>query len=338
MSDARLAVQFAGALVTLQDSGRVGHLRYGVAASGPMDRVAFAAANAALGNPSGTTAVEISLGGVILECKSGAVTVAVAGGEFSVEHAGSKTSSWTVLTLAQGERLSVRVGRSGSWAYLAFAGDIVANKWLGHTATHSTSGFGGGAVVTDQELVVEQAEVRAEREGQIEQPGFLSHNGRMRVVMGPQDNWFRAEAITAFKNNRYCLTDSYDRMGVRLQGEHLPLDSALSIPSEPIVRGSVQVSGEGVPTILLADHQTTGGYPKIATVISADTNVLVQLRSRDEIEFEAITPLAAIDIVRKFSQDLSDYLAKVSVPRGNLQQRLMQENLISGVVNSIDGC
>ncbi len=334
MSDATLAVHFAGALVTLQDGGRPGHLRYGVAASGPMDRVAFAAANAALGNIANKTAIEVSLGGLIVECKSASITLAIAGGDFMIEHAGAKTNGWTILTLREGERLSVRVGSAGSWAYIAFAGNVVANEWLGHAATHSTSGFGGGAIQTGQKIVVEHAEIREDREGQIEQPDFIPSGMRMRVVMGPQDRWFRTEAIEAFKNSRYSLTNNYDRMGVRLEGEHLALDAALSIPSEPIVRGSVQVSGEGVPTILLADHHTTGGYPKIATVISADINVLVQKRCGQEVAFDAISSEEAVKIARQFSQDVSDYLDSVSVPRGNLQQRLMQQNLISGVVGS----
>ena len=243
MSEATLAVHFAGALVTLQDGGRIGHLRYGVAASGPMDRVAFAAANAVLGNAADKTAIEVSLGGLIVECKSGSVTLAIAGGDFMIEHAGAKSNGWMVLTLAEGERLSVRVGSAGSWAYIAFAGDVVANEWLGHTATHSTSGFGGGAIQTGQQIVVERADIREDREGPIERPDFVPDGMRMRVVMGPQDKWFRTEAIEAFKNSRYSLTNNYDRMGVRLDGEHLALDAALSIPSEPIVRGSVQVSG-----------------------------------------------------------------------------------------------
>ncbi|MEE9335196.1 MAG: biotin-dependent carboxyltransferase family protein [Granulosicoccaceae bacterium] len=336
MSDATLAVHFAGALVTLQDGGRLGHLRYGVAASGPMDRVAFAAANAALGNVANKTAIEVSLGGLIVECKSGALTLAIAGGDFMIEHAGAKTNGWTVLTLREGERLSVRVGSAGSWAYIAFAGDVVAKEWLGQTATHSTTGFGGGAIQTGQQLVVEHADIREDREGLIEQPDFLPGGVRIRVVMGPQDMWFRTEAIAVFKNTRYKLTNNYDRMGVRLEGEHLALDAALSIPSEPIVRGSVQVTGEGVPTVLLADHHTTGGYPKIATVISTDINVLVQKRSGQEISFEAIPSEVAVKIARQFAQDVACYLAKVSIPRGNLQQRLMQQNLISGAVGLDD--
>ena len=143
MSDAEFAVSFAGPLVTFQDGGRPGNLRYGVSASGPMDRLAFEAAHAALGKPSAQTAIEISLGGLILQCKSGAVTVAITGGDFVVEHAGTKAGSWTILTIQKGERLTIRAGKSGSWAYLAFAGEVQTKEWLGSRATHSTSGFGG---------------------------------------------------------------------------------------------------------------------------------------------------------------------------------------------------
>ena len=333
MRDAHLHVQFAGPLVTIQDAGRPGHLRYGVAASGPMDRIAFAASNAALGNPPGATAIEISLGGLSLECRSGDVTVAVAGGDFGVEHAGAKMSGWSVFTLHQGETLNVRAGNSGSWTYLAFAGQLQADTWLGHTATHSTSGFGGGSLSAGQDLMVHMADVREDREGDIERPDLFAEREAFKVVLGPQDQWFQEEAIETFLGTEYHLTDSYDRMGVRLDGGKLPLKDALSIPSEPIIRGSVQVSGEGVPTILLADHQTTGGYPKIATMVSMDTDRLTQLRSRQSLRFRSVSASDALHEKRAFNQRLADYLARISVSHGTLLERLMRENLISGVVS-----
>ncbi|MFD0916621.1 biotin-dependent carboxyltransferase family protein [Pseudahrensia aquimaris] len=329
MGAARLSVQFAGPLVTIQDGGRVGNLRYGVTASGPMDRTSFAAANAALGNPTDQTCIEISLGGLVVECKEGAVSLAIAGGDFIIDHGGAKTSGWTVLTLQPGEKLAIRGGASGSWAYLALAGGLVATEWLGHTATLSTSGFGGGALQAGQELVVENAEQRLEREGAIALPQFDDDRSTFRVVMGPQDGWFPSAAITAFLEETFQVTDSYDRMGMRLAGPVLSPDGALSIPSEPIIRGSVQVSGEGVATVLLADHQTTGGYPKIATVISADLDRLTQRRSREDIRFEAITPSEAVTLVRARHTALRDYLSTIAEPRGSLAQRLMSQNLIT---------
>jgi len=331
MPNATLSVAFAGPLITVQDAGRPGNMRFGVSASGPMDRLAFDAANAALGNAAGQSAIEVSLGGVILQCREGDVTVAITGGDFVVAHDGSETRSWTVLTLGKGERLAVRAGRAGSWAYIAFAGTLEATEWLGSRATHSTSGFGGGAVHTGQSLIVSDATTREDRLGDIEPPDFLA-TGPIRVVTGPQDQHFADDTVAQLLSSTFKITDAYDRMGMRLNGPSLQLNGALSIPSEPIVRGSVQVSGDGVPTVLLADHQTTGGYPKIATVISSDIGRLVQSRAGDTVHFAAISSQQAITEARAFAGRTADYLTHIAVPRGTLEQRLMRENLIHGCI------
>ncbi|WP_342070002.1 biotin-dependent carboxyltransferase family protein [Yoonia algicola] len=329
MASAKFSVSFAGPLVTFQDAGRPGNMRYGVAASGPMDRLAFAAAHAALGNKPGLNAIEISLGGLMLQCTEGAVTLAITGGDFVVEHAGQKTSSWTILTLRKGEKLAIRAGKAGSWAYLAFAGDLASETWLGSQATHASSGFGGGVVQSGQALNVADAAVREERVGEIAHPEFIS-DGAMRVVMGPQDQYFTAGATEHLLNEQFAVSDAYDRMGMRLNGPALEMERALSIPSEPIVRGSIQVSGDGVPTVLLADHQTTGGYPKIATVISCDTDRLTQLRAGDKIRFASVSTQQGIAAARDYAQQKAQYFDQISIARGTLAQRLMRENLIHG--------
>jgi len=331
MAEAAFTVGFAGPLVTVQDAGRPGHMRFGVPASGPMDRLAFDAANAALGNDSGQTAIEISLGGLILQCTQGPVTVAIAGGDFTVQLGSQKTRSWTVLTVQKGERLSITAGQAGSWAYLAVAGRIMAPAWLGGQATHSTSGFGGGALQTGQTITLFDASVREDRLGDIHQPDFQA-SGPIRVVTGPQDQHFAPETVARFLSDSFTVSDAYDRMGMRLKGPELPLTGALSIPSEPIVRGSVQVSGDGVPTVLLADHQTTGGYPKIATVISPDIDRLAQYRAGQSLRCVAITSAQAVAEARSHALSKADYLAEVSVARGTLAQRLMRENLNHGCV------
>lgn len=331
MADSEFSVLFAGPLVTVQDAGRPGNMRYGVSASGPMDRLAYDAANAALGNAPGATVIEISLGGLMLQCKEGAITVAITGGEFVVEHEGQKTGSWTILTISKGERLAIRAGQAGSWAYLAFAGTLASNDWLGSQATHSTSGFGGGALHTGDTLLVTDAAIRDDRLGQTLKPDFTAA-GPFRVVTGPQDQHFADGVVERFVTNAYKVTDAFDRMGMRLAGPELDLDGALSIPSEPIVRGSVQVSGDGVPTVLLADHQTTGGYPKIATVISCDTDRLVQFRAGQTLRFTSISSQQAIDDVRDYSTQKAQFLREIAIPRGSFEQRLMRENLIHGCV------
>ena len=330
MSDVDFSISFAGPLVTFQDIGRPGNMRYGVSASGPMDIVSFEAANAVLGNETKQTAIEISLGGLILQCHEGSITLAITGGDFLIEYQGQKISSWTVLTLQKGERLSVRAGKSGSWAYLAFSGKLNVKDWLNSSSTHSTSGFGGGVLKTGQKFTLTDASNQANRIGPILKPNFNT-NDLIHAVLGPQDQYFMNTAIKIFSDSIFKVSDNYDRMGMQLTGPKLELKSALSIPSEPVVKGSIQVSGDGIPTILLADHQTTGGYPKIATVISSDINRLVQLRSNQNVEFILINSNEALQKTRKFLDMKEKYLQKISTSRGTLEQRLMSENLIGGV-------
>ena len=330
MSDVEFSISFAGPLVTFQDIGRPGNMRYGVSASGPMDIVSFEAANAVLGNETKQTAIEISLGGLILQCHEGSITLAITGGDFLIEYQGQKISSWTVLTIQKGERLSVRAGKSGSWAYLAFSGKLNVKDWLNSSSTHSTSGFGGGILKTGQKFTLTDASNQANRIGPILKPNFNT-NDLIHAVLGPQDQYFMNTAIKIFSDSIFKVSDNYDRMGMQLTGPKLELKSALSIPSEPVVKGSIQVSGDGIPTILLADHQTTGGYPKIATVISSDINRLVQLRSNQNVEFILINSNEALQKTRKFLDMKEKYLQKISTSRGTLEQRLMSENLIGGV-------
>ena len=330
MSDVEFSISYAGPLVTFQDIGRPGNMRYGVSASGPMDIVSFEAANAVLGNETKQTAIEISLGGLILQCHEGSITLAITGGDFLIEYQGQKISSWTVLTIQKGERLSIRAGKSGSWAYLAFSGKLNVKDWLKSNSTHSTSGFGGGVLKTGQKFTLTDASNQANRIGPILKPSFNT-NDLIHAVLGPQDQYFMNTAIEIFSDSIFKVSDNYDRMGMQLTGPKLELKSALSIPSEPVVKGSIQVSGDGIPTILLADHQTTGGYPKIATVISSDINRLVQFRSNQSVEFKLISSNEALQKTRKLLDKKEKYLQKISISKGTLEQRLMSENLIGGV-------
>ncbi len=332
MGEARLTLRRCGPLVSYQDGGRFGMARFGVPASGPMDRLAHAAAQKALGCPAGATAIEISMGGLELVCESGEVSCSVTGGQFQVVHSGALTQSWCVRTLRAGDVLAVRPGRWGSWAYLAFAGELICEQWAGHTATHWPSGFGGGRLSVGAEIVVRTPRVAEELEGSLPVPDFAGARAVARVVLGPQTAQFEAASIDAYLRESFAVTTAYDRMGMRLAGPTLSLKNALSIPSEPVVRGSVQVGGDGVASVLLADHQTTGGYPKIATVLSSDIDGLAQLRAQDQLRFQAVDAGAAIGLVRAHARATSQYLQQVGIPRGNLPDRLMLQNLISGMV------
>ena len=296
---ALLTVAFAGPHVTVQDGGRPGLARFGVPRSGAMDRLALAAANLAVGNAPEAAAIEVSLGGLQLDCVDGPVSFAVAGGGFIVEHGGQKGGSWQVATLQPGERLVIRRGPWGAWCYLAFAGGLVTKPWLGSAATHSQSGFGGGRVVTGDELSVDAPRFVATQA--LPCPAFARPLTQIAATLGPQDRFFAPDQIAALEGAIWRLSGAYDRMGVRLTGPLLPPDAPLDMPSEPVARGSVQVAGDGVATVLLADHQTTGGYPKLATVLDADLDRFAQLRPGDAFRFRLLAADAALSHARMIS-------------------------------------
>lgn len=330
MTEATLRIKACGPLVSYQDGGRPGMLRFGVPASGPMDRLAHAAAHVALGNPEGSTAIEISTGGLELVCEAGEVTCSIAGGDFQVLHSDARTQSWCVRTLRAGDSLAIRPGRWGSWSYLAFCGELVSKQWAGKTATHSTSGLGGGILAAGAAVRLRNTRVSEEREGDLLIPDFAYARKSARVVRGPQTEAFAAGSEALLLGHDFAVTPAYDRMGMRLSGPKFALSDALAIPSEPIVRGSIQVAGDGVASILLADHQTTGGYPKIATIVSADLDWVSQLRARDSVRFCAVEASDAVLMMRSEASLRRQYLKQVAGQQGDLQTRLMRENLISG--------
>jgi allophanate hydrolase subunit 2 len=205
-------------------------------------------------------------------------------------------------------------------------------QWAGSTATHVSSGLGGGLLQAGAAIQVQDARVCADREGDLPVPAFARLQHGARVVLGPQTAQFMPQATTALLEARFSVTAASDRMGMRLDGPGLVLRDALSIPSEPILHGSIQVGGDGVASILLADHQTTGGYPKIATIVSADLDAVSQLRPGDGLRFQALGAAQAVRVARSHAQARRQYLEAVAMPRGALADRLMRENLISGVV------
>lgn len=310
---ARLDILQAGPHVTFQDAGRPGLMRFGVPASGAMDRKALVIANTALGNPPGATGVEVSFGGLSLLCQDGPVGVAIAGGGFIATRNDTRLGSWTTLTLRPQDRLVIRPGPWGSWCCVAFAGSVQSPTWLKSASTHAASGLGGGRLLAGQQITVTDTHPTDERA--IPCPVWARPRHRINVTLGPQDALFTPEVIEAFLSSPFRLTGAFDRMGMRLSGPPLVPEAALGIPSQPVTRGAVQVAGDGVATVLLADHQTTGGYPKIATILDDDTDALAQLRPGEHLVFTAITPARAIQLARQRDAAFQHWLAALQKAR-----------------------
>ncbi len=308
MTTARLRIDRASPHVTVQDAGRPGLMRFGVTRSGPMDPLAFAAANLSLGNPPDAPGLEIPVSGLALTCLAGALRIAVTGGGFGVAVNGHAVPAWCTATLEAGTSLQIRPGLWGSWAYLALAGQLRADRWLGSASTHGPLGLGGGRLRQGDILMVDDPRAGESITCPITCPVFARPRRDYRVVIGPQDRFFDAATIAQLSQQSFRLSDAYDRMGVRLSGPLLKPTADLSMPSEGIVRGSIQVSGDGLATVLLVDHQTTGGYPKIATMISPDVDRFVQLRSRATIRFSVVSAVEAIGLTRTARQAQARYL------------------------------
>lgn len=322
---ARIVFEAAGPLTTIQDAGRTGVMRYGVPPSGPVDRLAFAAAMAVTGMPDGW-AFELSHGGCTIACHEGEIGFAVCGGGFLAEIDGDEGKAWRQDVLRAGQRLRIRAG-AGNWAYLAFAGSCAAPRWLGSSATHASSGLGGGAITAGAAFEFCAARPLAPRT----LPLPPESRDAIAVVLGPQDRHFPAKAIEHLAQTSFTATARFDRMGRVLSGPPLK-PTSISMPSEPALRGCLQADGEGGLTVLLADHQTTSGYPKIATVIGSDIDRLAQLPSGEPIRFEVIDSRHALDRSRRSATVNKAWLHDMSRP-GLLEERLWLNNLVDGFID-----
>jgi biotin-dependent carboxylase-like uncharacterized protein len=332
MNPIRLSVEQAGPLTTYQDSGRPGMMRFGVPLSGPVDRLALAAANVALGNAPGATAIEISGGGLTLVGGAAPLAFALVGGEFTAAIDGTNVGSHIAATLPAGARLTIRDGCAGNWACLALAGHITAPAWLGSTATHALAGLGGGRIAAGDTITVETESPRFDTP--IPLPPPPPADGPIRVVIGPQERYFDPGALDLLAKGPWRIGAAFDRMGIVLDGPAL-VPMSLAMLSDPLVRGTLQVNGSGTATVLLADHQSTGGYPRIATIISADVDRLAQLRPGTPVSFMAVSVGEAIAAARRRRAAIADFLDIVANP-ASLDDRLRHSNLIGGVINASD--
>jgi antagonist of KipI len=280
-----------GLFTTVQDLGREGFGPIGVSASGAADAVSLRVGNRLLGNAEGAAGLEMTLlGGAFLFPDD--ATMALTGSNFAATLDGAPVEMWTALKVRGGQTLRVGATRSGARSYLSVRGGIEVELFLGSASTHILSCLGGceGRALRKGDLLKigdAQGSVRprrlSRRAREELQPGKI-----LRVTPGPQSDWFNQAAQKLFYTEKYRVTEDANRMGLRLEGTPIASPSRGEMISEGVALGAVQVPESGKPIILFVEQQTTGGYPKIANVISADFHSLAQLRPRDEIQFERV--------------------------------------------------
>ena len=341
---AGLKVRVPGLHTTVQDIGRPGYQAIGVPMSGALDGMSLWLANALVGNPSGAPALEVLINGPTLEVAADTVRVALAGAGASLVVGAEKTriEAGQSVTLPRGEIVEVVVGRQSASCYLAAEGGIAVPSVLGSASTYVRAALGGldGRALRSGDLVPLAMACASERpELRLSSPMEATGDQPIRVVLGPQQEYFTEEAVATLLSAEFRISPSADRMGMRLDGPVLQLSRGWDIVSDAIVTGAIQVPGSGQPILLLADHQTTGGYPKIATVVSADLPVVGRRRPGEALRFIAVTVEAAEQLCRAAERDLADLVAAlepVTQRPGIDLGSLYDGNLISGVVSGLD--
>ena len=283
----------------IQDAGRFGFRHMGITVSGWLDPLLARCANALVGNGPDCACIEIRGAGPTLGVRHGRVRVAVAGDMTLTVHRANGQSfplpAWESLVLDPQDALETGF-LAGGTAYLAVGGGVATPLQLGSRSTYQRARIGGvnGHLLVSGDVLPCGALGRNEcREYQA--PPWQHVQGAVRVMLGPQDGHFKPESLQLLLSSEYQVTPQMDRMGMRLDGPALAhiRPEAADIVSDGVTPGVIQVPGNGLPIILLADCQTVGGYPKIATVISADLPRLAQLKPGQTVRFCAVSAVEA---------------------------------------------
>jgi biotin-dependent carboxylase-like uncharacterized protein len=286
-----IQVQSPGLLTTVQDLGREGFGPLGVSASGAADAISLRLGNRLVGNAEGAAALEMTLlGGTFAFPQS--TIMALTGSDFGATLDGSPLALWTSVQVKPGQTLRAGSTRSGARSFLCVHGGIAEKLFLGSASTHLLSGLGGhqGRALRKGDvlrigLATAPFQKRALSPRALER---LSPRKVLRVTPGPQSVWFLRESQQLFYKSTYRIAEESNRMGLRLKGPPIAQRSGGEMITEGVSLGAVQITAGGQPIILFVEQQTTGGYAKIANVISADLHSLGQLRPRDEIRFEQV--------------------------------------------------
>lgn len=345
VSEGALRVIQPGLHTTVQDLGRVGFQNLGIPVSGALDPLALRAANVVVGNLQDAAGLEIAVMGPLLEVEADSVRVAVAGlgACLSVEAADGSTRevpSLQSVRLVRGDRVRVTAASGSSVAYLAIEGGLALEPFMGSLSTYVRGGFGGvdgRALAAGDRLPLAASAVDARTEVCL-RDFDLSPATEARIILGPQDDYFEPDTIETLVGGTYTVSREADRMGIRLEGEPLAHSKGYNIISDGIAPGSVQVPGSRLPIILLADRQTAGGYPKIATVISADLAAVGRLTPGSAFRFRIVTMAEAQAVRRSQEEDMASLVARLEAvrPDGPDLDRLYDSNLVSGVIDADD--
>ncbi len=285
-----LLIERCGVGVSLQDGGRIGWSRIGLPRSGALDMLALAAANVLVGNPVHTVALELMLGGAKLRVSGGRVRLALAGAHCPVRVDDADVGHHASFVLSPGQLLTIGSAKSGSCAVLAVEGGLDVPLELGSRSLYQRADVGGlfRRTLRDGDVLPLLRAASSAASAKM-QPLSVATNAPLRVIAGPQLDAFTDDVVARFLDAEFRVTMESDRMGYRLAGPSIGAKRSSAMISDGVPEGAIQVPGSGQPIVLLADHQTTGGYPKIATLITPDLRLMAQKRPGDVVRFKMIS-------------------------------------------------
>jgi antagonist of KipI len=294
-----ITVVSPGFLTTVQDLGRHHCAHWGVSPSGAADTVSLRLGNLLVSNPPNAAALEMTLVGGSFQFESPRV-IALTGSDFGATIDGLQIPLWQTISVKADQVLQFGQTKSGARCYLCVAGGIAVPPILSSSSTHlltGLGGFNGRALKTGDRLSCADREGNSPAKRQIVKKQVLEllfAVGSIGITTGPQSNFFVPDAQSRFCSSVYVVKEESNRMGLRLSGPNLDRATQEDMTTEGVSLGAIQVPPDGEPIILFVEHPTTGGYPKIANVISADLHRVGQLRPRDKIHFELLTSEKAL--------------------------------------------
>ncbi|MBU3113810.1 5-oxoprolinase subunit C family protein [Clostridium lacusfryxellense] len=297
-----------GMYTTIQDIGRYNHQKSGMSVSGAMDQFSLRVANILVGNIDSEACLETMLFGLKIKFEGDAL-IAVTGGDLMPMINNKAIEMWCGVKVFDGDELSFGTVKNGCRSYIAIEHGIDVPEVMGSRSTYvkgKVGGFEGRMLKAGDEINIgslDENNFKSIKKLPIELIPSYSKDNIVRVVMGPQDDYFTKDGINTFLDCAYEVTNEADRMGYRLSGTKISHKHGADIISDGITMGSVQVPGDGAPIIMMADRQTTGGYTKIATIITPDINIVGQLKPGDSIRFKLITIEEAHRVYRKYMND-----------------------------------
>jgi antagonist of KipI len=296
-----LQVEKSGPFTTVQDLGRLGAMSSGVPRGGAMDRFAHRAANLLVGNDEGAATLECTLSGPVLVALRPCL-VAITGADFNLCVNGEPAAMWTGMFVGEGDKLSFGGRRWGARVYIAVAGGMAGDRWLGSLSTYLLAGRGGmhGRQLTAGDTIAANGvpagpAISGRFLSPDHRPDYSDHT--LHVIAGPHARRLGSEGRKAFFGGAFSVSRDADRMGYRLEGPMLDA-SGDELLSFGLVEGAVQVPRSGQPILLMADHGTAGGYPVVATATSAAMPVAAQLLPGDELSFSEVSVEAALRLRR----------------------------------------